>query len=56
MLKLMKNVKGASLVEYGLLTGLIAVAAIGAVSALGTEVDRVFDVIASELGRVNVGS
>lgn len=38
--------KGASLVEYGILTGLIAVMAIGAVYATGTEIDETFRTVA----------
>ena len=34
---------GAALVEYGLLVGLIAVIAIGAVQLLGTHIRAVFD-------------
>jgi pilus assembly protein Flp/PilA len=49
MLKLMKNVKGAALVEYGILVGLIAVLAIAAVVALGTEVNDTFVSINSTL-------
>jgi pilus assembly protein Flp/PilA len=49
MLKLMKNVKGAALVEYGILVGLIAVLAIAAVLALGTEVRDTFNAINSAL-------
>ena len=56
MLKLMKNVKGAALVEYGLLVGLIAVAAISAVVTLGEEITLVFETIESELGVVNSGT
>lgn len=49
MLKLMKNVKGAALVEYGILVGLIAVLAIAAVLALGNEVQATFSSIESTL-------
>lgn len=40
---------GASLIEYGLLVGLIAVVAIAAVSALGTRIRNVFDSVGSSL-------
>jgi len=49
MRKVMKSVKGAALVEYGILVGLIAVVAIGAVQALGVEIDAVFQTVVSEL-------
>ena len=40
---------GASLVEYGLLVGLIAVVAIAAITLAGTEVTRIFNAIATAL-------
>ena len=43
---------GASLVEYGLLVGLIAVVAIAAVTRLGTAVTAVFGDIAGEMENV----
>ena len=49
MSKLVKNVKGAALVEYGILVGLIAVVAIAAVSLLGTHVRDTFTTITDEL-------
>jgi pilus assembly protein Flp/PilA len=41
--------KGAALVEYGLLVGLIAVICVVAVTTLGTEVSTAFSNIASAL-------
>lgn len=41
--------KGASLVEYGLLVGLVAVVSIGAVSGLGREVGATFTAVQGEL-------
>lgn len=41
--------KGASLVEYGLLVGLVAVVAIGSVSGLGREVSATFGMVQNEL-------
>jgi Flp pilus assembly pilin Flp len=43
--------KGAALVEYGILVGLIAVLAITAVLALGTTVQEVFTTVSSTLDR-----
>jgi len=43
------NNRGAALVEYGLLVGLVAVIAIGSVSALGSSVDRTFSDVAHSL-------
>jgi pilus assembly protein Flp/PilA len=42
--RLTSNTEGASLVEYGVLAGLIAVVAIGSVSYLGTQVRDIFEV------------
>ncbi len=50
--RLERDDKGATLVEYGLLVGLIAVVCIAAVTALGTSIDGLFDAIATRLGTV----
>lgn len=42
---------GASLVEYGLLVGLIAIAAIVALQAVGTSVSDLFSSVADKLGQ-----
>ena len=44
-----KDESGASAVEYGLLVSLIAVACIGAITALGTKVSQVFHGAANSL-------
>lgn len=49
MRKLMTSVKGAALVEYGILVGLIAVLAIGAVLALGNEINSTFETVQTTL-------
>lgn len=49
MRKLMNSVKGAALVEYGILVGLIAVLAIGAVLLLGQEIRGTFDTVTTTL-------
>jgi len=41
--------RGATAVEYGLLVGLIAVAIIVAVTALGTQLNRLFNLIVTKL-------
>ena len=48
-LKLIKNEEGATAIEYGLIAALIAVAAIGAMSNIGTQLDATFDDVADEL-------
>jgi len=42
--------EGASAVEYGLLVALIAVAIIGAVTALGTNLSAMFTSVAGTIG------
>jgi pilus assembly protein Flp/PilA len=44
--------EGQALVEYGLILGLIAVAAIAALALIGTDVKLVFEKITTELGKV----
>jgi pilus assembly protein Flp/PilA len=43
------NKKGAALVEYGVLVGLVAVVAIGAVTTLGEQVDGTFNDVTNSL-------
>jgi pilus assembly protein Flp/PilA len=45
-----KNDEGAALVEYGMLVGLIACVCIGAVTAVGADVNAVFTAIDGILG------
>ena len=40
--KLLKNEKGATAIEYGLIAALIAVAAIAAMQGLGSSLDNTF--------------
>ena len=47
--RLAKDEKGAALVEYGLLVGLIAVVCIAAVTALGNEINDAFTTINTKL-------
>jgi pilus assembly protein Flp/PilA len=48
-LKLIKNNKGATAIEYGLIAALIAVAAITAMRGIGTELDSTFTEVSTEL-------
>ena len=48
----MESEKGATAVEYGLMVALIAVVIIGAVTALGTSLDGIFQDIADTVGGV----
>lgn len=49
ILKLFKNEKGATAIEYGLIAALIAVAAIGAMSAIGTQLSATFMSVSGSL-------
>lgn len=48
-LKLIKNNKGATAIEYGLIAALIAVAAIAAMGSIGNNLGSTFNEVASEL-------
>ena len=48
-LKLFRNEKGATAIEYGLIAALIAVAAIGAVTTVGTELNGTFTTVGGSL-------
>lgn len=48
-LKLLKDEEGATAIEYGLIAALIAVAAIGAMSAIGTNLNSKFSQVANGL-------
>jgi pilus assembly protein Flp/PilA len=47
--KMIKNNKGATAIEYGLIAALIAVAAIGAMSTLGTNLKGTFSNVSGNL-------
>ena len=47
LLKLLKDDKGASSVEYGLLVAMIAAVIVGAVTLLGGNLEATFDYVAS---------
>ncbi|PZU61161.1 MAG: Flp family type IVb pilin [Sphingobium sp.] len=48
--KFMKNEKGATAIEYGLIAALIAVAAIGAMTTLGKNLNSTFGNVSAQLG------
>ena len=48
-LKLLKNEKGATAIEYGLIAALIAVAAIAAMQSIGTQLGQTFNNVANAL-------
>jgi pilus assembly protein Flp/PilA len=47
--KMLKNEKGATAIEYGLIAALIAVAAIGAMSSIGEKLGGTFNNVSNEL-------
>jgi pilus assembly protein Flp/PilA len=48
-LKLLKNQKGATAIEYGLIAALIAVAAIGAMQGVGNKLNTTFNHVSNSL-------
>ena len=48
-LKLIKNNKGATAIEYGLIAALIAVAAIGAMQGIGSKLSSTFNNVSNKL-------
>jgi pilus assembly protein Flp/PilA len=55
-LKIFKNEEGATAIEYGLIAALIAVAAIAALSSIGTQLKATFNTVATSLSSANAGS
>ena len=47
---------GATAIEYGLIAALVSVAAISALSALGTSLEEIFGVVSTELGDAAAGA
>jgi pilus assembly protein Flp/PilA len=48
-IKLLKNSKGATAIEYGLIAALIAVAAIAAMQGIGTKLGTTFNNVSNSL-------
>ena len=51
--KLLKNSKGATAIEYGLIAALIAVAAIAALQSVGTQLKTTFNSVSDNLSTAN---
>lgn len=51
MIRLFKDESGATAIEYGLIASLISVAAIGAMTLLGTQLSTVFTTVQTSLAR-----
>ena len=47
--KLIRNEKGATAIEYGLIAALIAVAAIGAMTSIGSHLSTTFNNVSNKL-------
>ena len=48
--KFIKNTKGATAIEYGLIAALIAVAAIAAMQGIGNKLNTTFNNVSNSLG------
>ncbi len=47
--KLLANTKGATAIEYGLIAALISIAAVGAMSTVGTDLSTTFSDVSGNL-------
>ncbi len=50
-IRFIKDEEGATAIEYGLIAALISVAAIGAMTALGTQLSTLFTTVKTSLAR-----
>ena len=50
LVKLIRNQKGATAIEYGLIAALIAVAAIAAMQSVGNKLNTTFNNVSNHLG------
>ena len=50
LFKLIRDTRGATAIEYGLIAALIAVAAIGAMQGIGSKLSTTFNNVSSQLG------
>lgn len=51
IIRFLKEEEGATAIEYGLIAALISVAAIGAMTALGTQLSTLFTTVQTNLAR-----
>lgn len=47
--KILKDESGATAIEYGLIAALVSVAAIGALTAMGSSLETMFNTVSDEL-------
>jgi pilus assembly protein Flp/PilA len=50
LIKIIRDTKGATAIEYGLIAALIAVAAIGAMTGLGSSLNKTFSNVSTSMG------
>lgn len=50
LLRLLKDRRGATAIEYGLIVTLIAIAALGVITTLGTNVNNMYTSVSNKLG------
>jgi pilus assembly protein Flp/PilA len=53
--RFMKDDSGATAIEYGLIAALVSVAAIGALTALGTNLSNMFNTVSSSVATASSG-
>lgn len=53
IMKLLKDESGATAIEYGLIAALVSIAAIGALTAMGSSLQSVFNQVSNELRAAN---
>ena len=54
--QLLADESGATAIEYGLIAALVSVAAIGALSAMGTSLEGIFTTVSDQLGSAVTGA
>ncbi len=54
--QLLADESGATAIEYGLIAALVSVAAIGALSAMGTSLEGIFTTVSDQLGNTVDGA
>ena len=53
--RFVKDENGATAIEYGLIAALVSVAAIGALTALGTNLSNMFNTVSSSVATASSG-
>jgi pilus assembly protein Flp/PilA len=53
--RFVKDENGATAIEYGLIAALVSVAAIGALTALGTNLSNMFNTVSSSVASASSG-